>query len=74
MDSLAGIDSAAAPDPTPTSDRPPIADATAESRQRLAQLIGRLLARHWLRDRVRNGSDRHDPDGAEQDRLASGSW
>jgi hypothetical protein len=74
MDSLAGIDSSAAPDPAPISDRPTVAGSIAESRQRLAQLIGRLLARHWLRDRDRKGSDRHDPDGAAQDRLASGSW
>jgi hypothetical protein len=70
MDSLAGLDPSVSRDPAPMRDRPAIAGAIEESRQRLARLIGRLLARQWFRERLGQEPDRHVPEEPAQDGFA----
>jgi hypothetical protein len=71
MNSLAGRNLSPPSDPAPIGKPSAIAGAI-EGRQRLAQLIGRLLARQWLRDRHGQVPDRDDPSEHAQDRPASG--
>jgi hypothetical protein len=51
------------PAPSPADQRPPTPEEREAQRSRLADLLGRLLARYWLR--TANRSDLPD----EQDRL-----
>jgi hypothetical protein len=69
MDSLPDVEPSLAPDAAPVRDRPATAGSIEESRRRLAQLIGRLVARHWLRERDRRAADRHDAGGPPPDRT-----
>ena len=69
MDSLVGKNPSLSHDPVKIRERPDLAGATDESRQGLAQLIGRLLARQWLRDRHRRGPERHHSDVPAQEDL-----
>jgi hypothetical protein len=66
MDPLAGLNPSPPPDPAPLPGRPALDGATEDSRRRLAQLIGRLLARQWLHDRQGQKRDRHDPEELTQ--------
>jgi hypothetical protein len=61
MDSLPHLNSPPSPDTAPIRGRSAHAGTIEESRQRLAELIGRLLARQWLRDRHGQQPDRRDP-------------
>jgi hypothetical protein len=70
MDSPAGTNPSPSPDLTPIQKPPALAGAIEESRQRLALLIGRLLARRWLRDRHRSWPDRRDTEGPAHDHPA----
>ena len=70
MDSPAGTNPSPAPEPGPIQQPPVLTDAIAESRQRLGLLIGRLLARQWLRDRHRPCPDHRDTGEPTQDNLA----
>jgi hypothetical protein len=62
MDSHAGMNPSPSPHPAPSRERPALADDLEQSRRRLAQLIGRLLARQWLRDRHGQVPQRREPD------------
>jgi hypothetical protein len=62
MDLHAPMNPPPCPDPTPIRERPPLAGEIDQSRRNLAQLIGRLLARRWLRDHQGQVPDRLDPD------------
>ena len=48
-------------DAVPLHEQSAPTDTIEESRRRLAQLIGRLLARQWLRERRDRQEDRGDP-------------
>jgi hypothetical protein len=60
MGSLPRQDSPDTPETTPIHGRSPHAGTIDVSRLRLAELIGRLLARRWLRNRHEQRPDRRD--------------
>jgi hypothetical protein len=63
MDAIPDSNPPPPPDAAPLPGRSAPAETIEESRRRLAQLIGRLLARQWLRERREPRPDRRDPDG-----------
>ena len=54
-----------------TGPRPTLEPSTDDPRQRLAELLGRLLARRWLRERQRPGLD--DPQDPAAGRSPPGT-
>ena len=70
METLSGPEPALPADPA-TIRGPRAPDvALAAPRRRLAQLIGRLLARQWLRDRQGQRPGHRDPDRPPRGRSA----
>jgi hypothetical protein len=70
MNSPAGKNPSRSQDPAMNREQPDRARALDDSRGHLAQLLGRLLARQWLRDRQRRGPDRQDADEPARRGLA----
>ena len=68
MDTPAGSNPSPPPDPVSIPGPPALAGPIEDSRRRLAQLVGQLLARQWLRDRQGQRPGCHDPDESAQGR------